>query len=191
MRELKILQKQINKLTIKIDLCYNELINKKGFQIMDKNKNPAKINIFDVANYIISQKHELNHLRLHKIIYFSHISSLIKRQMPLINERLEAWLYGPVFPILYKNIKEDNEGFIVKPSNKGDFKKLNKEEKEIIDNVLEQMKKYKPFEISDITHQQKPWKDKFYQPTPNWEKEITNQELIEYFSKKKNFFEVD
>ncbi|WP_284928662.1 Panacea domain-containing protein [Candidatus Phytoplasma sp. AldY-WA1] len=155
------------------------------------NNQNNKINIFDVANYIIQKKSELNHLRLHKIIYYSHIQSLIKRKKPLIDERLEAWLYGPVFPILYNHIKENNNGFIVNPSKKGDFKKLNNEEKEIIDNIFNEIQKYKPFQISDITHQQKPWKDKFYQPTPNWEKEITNQELIDYFCKKKDLFEVD
>lgn len=76
---------------------------------------------------LLKTKSELNHLRLHKIIYFSHISSLIKRKKPLINERLETWLYGPVFRILYRYIKENNNGFIVNVSNKGYCQKLNQE----------------------------------------------------------------
>ncbi|MDV3167144.1 MAG: hypothetical protein Q8784_01825 [Vigna little leaf phytoplasma] len=49
---------------------------------------------------------------------------------------LETWLYGSVSPILYHHIKENNKGFIIKPSVKGYINKLKQQDKQIIDAVF-------------------------------------------------------
>ncbi|WEK82434.1 MAG: hypothetical protein PR2021_3660 [Candidatus Phytoplasma pruni] len=84
----KEIQQKILSLEKELKLLYNEINKNKGVYVnignnldIKKDIEKTQINIFDVANYIINQKYELNHLRLHKIIYFSHISSLIKRRI--------------------------------------------------------------------------------------------------------------
>ena len=48
---------------------------------------------------------ELTNLKLHKILYISHLLYLGEHESPLINEQFEAWDYGPVLPKLYHELK--------------------------------------------------------------------------------------
>ncbi|MFK0336355.1 Panacea domain-containing protein [Agrobacterium deltaense] len=62
-----------------------------------------------VANFILDfcngRGRNVTHLDLQKIIYFCHVWSLIRLEMPLIRHKFEAWEYGPVLPYLYREFK--------------------------------------------------------------------------------------
>lgn len=58
-----------------------------------------------VANYFLSRK-QLTQLELHKLIYFAHGWHLALRGKPLIDEFVEAWMYGPVIPTVYHEFKD-------------------------------------------------------------------------------------
>ncbi len=44
---------------------------------------------------------ELGFVRIHKLVYFAHGLYFATRSEPLIEEQLEAWVWGPIFPSLY------------------------------------------------------------------------------------------
>ena len=58
-----------------------------------------------VANYFLnlanSQDQDLDQLKLQKMVYFAHGWCLSVTGEPLIPDRIEAWPYGPVVPLLY------------------------------------------------------------------------------------------
>ena len=62
-----------------------------------------------VANYFLKRGRregvELDPLKLQKLIFFAHGWHLAIRKQPLVNERAEAWPYGPVFPSVYHEFK--------------------------------------------------------------------------------------
>ena len=62
-----------------------------------------------VANYILDRceanGREVTNLSLQKIVYFSHIWSLIELGRPLLKHKFEAWQYGPVLQYLYRQFR--------------------------------------------------------------------------------------
>ncbi|MCP4660494.1 MAG: SocA family protein [bacterium] len=49
-------------------------------------------------------------MKLQKLIYFAHGWHLAIHGRPLINERVEAWPYGPVVPSIYHRVKAHGAG---------------------------------------------------------------------------------
>ena len=54
----------------------------------------------------------LTPMKLQKLVYFAHGWSLALTGQPLVNERIEAWQYGPVIPDLYREFKTFGNGVI-------------------------------------------------------------------------------
>lgn len=64
-----------------------------------------------VANYFIRKGLQagkpVDPMKLQKLIYFAHGWHLAVYGRPLINERVEAWAYGPVVPTIYHQVKKN------------------------------------------------------------------------------------
>ncbi|RKZ77287.1 MAG: hypothetical protein DRR16_29765, partial [Candidatus Parabeggiatoa sp. nov. 3] len=58
-------------------------------------------NVFDIAAFILSQKHPLPTPRLHKLLYYCQAWSLVWDEEPLFEQPIEAWASGPVIKALY------------------------------------------------------------------------------------------
>ncbi len=58
----------------------------------------------------------LTPMQVQKLVYFSHGWNLALTGEPLIDERIEAWDYGPVVRSLYKDFREFGSGKITKPA---------------------------------------------------------------------------
>src|SRR5436305_3443094 len=56
----------------------------------------------DVAAYILSKTGEITAMKLQKLVYYSQAWSLVWDEEPLFDERIEAWVNGPVVPDLYR-----------------------------------------------------------------------------------------
>jgi uncharacterized phage-associated protein len=67
-----------------------------------------------VANYFLEQAEaegkKLTPMQLQKLVYFAHGWYLALTGKPLVDEQVEAWPYGPVFPTLYHEFKEYGGG---------------------------------------------------------------------------------
>jgi uncharacterized phage-associated protein len=57
----------------------------------------------DIAAHIIthSNNEHLNNLKLQKLLYLCQKQCLHERKMPLFEDKIEAWTYGPVVPAVY------------------------------------------------------------------------------------------
>ncbi|CAP18444.1 phage-associated protein [Candidatus Phytoplasma mali] len=180
------------------DKCYNTNIQnnfKKKELIMENKDN--QINVFDVANYIITKSkklpnNNLTHMKLHKIIYYSYISYLIQNQTSktkrLIFEKPKAWKYGPVFGQLFHILRNYYEKIITKPLEGGNMSKIDKERAEVINNILEKTKNMNAVQLSEISHNQPPWDYTFYYYWPKTKNNtISDDLLLEFFSKNELF----
>lgn len=74
---------------------------------------------FDIANYFLSraagEKVPISNLKLQKIVFIAHGFYLAITGEPLLNERIEAWPYGPVINDLYHACKKYGSGVISAP----------------------------------------------------------------------------
>lgn len=64
------------------------------------------VSVFSAARHLCERGGwGLTNLKLQKILYLAHMIHLGEKHAPLINERFEAWDYGPVAPDLYRQVK--------------------------------------------------------------------------------------
>lgn len=67
------------------------------------------LNSLAVANWFIDvsgrQGQEITAMKIQKLVYYAHAWSLALDNKPLVNERVEAWRWGPVFPDIYDAAK--------------------------------------------------------------------------------------
>lgn len=72
----------------------------------------------DIANKFIefykNKNESLSHRKLQSLVYLSYGFYLAFENKKLFNERLEAWIHGPVCRDLYYKIKKTNDSYDVK-----------------------------------------------------------------------------
>ncbi|RNJ74961.1 MAG: DUF4065 domain-containing protein [Nitrosopumilus sp. D6] len=125
-----------------------------------------------VADYLISKGQGLlTPLQIIKLIYISHGYTLAIHNRPLTHDRIEAWKYGPVLPVLYHALKihaskpipnlyycGTNTLVSVDKREKFFNDVIEKPIKDILDRVLEAYGDMTGNELSAITHEKgTPW----------------------------------
>lgn len=113
--------------------------------------------ILDVAKYILHKLGRTTTMKLEKLCYYCQAWSLAWDDVPLFNEDFEAWANGPVCPALYKlheNVFAVDEGLF---KDRPDFQ-FNSSEKESMDLVLKEYGDKEPHWLSELTHQEAPWR---------------------------------
>jgi len=99
------------------------------------------------------QGNPLTPMQLLKLVYIAHGWMLGVHSKPLINERVEAWQYGPVIPSLYGHLRDYRGAPVTRKLNSlFDKGNLAKEEKDIIRDVYKAYKKYSGIQLSRMTH---------------------------------------
>ena len=65
------------------------------------------IDVLQAAKYLAKRsKWEYSNLELQKILYLCHMLFLGNYNEPLLEGTFEAWMYGPVYPDLYYELKK-------------------------------------------------------------------------------------
>ena len=117
-----------------------------------------KPNIFNVARYIVENVGEMTTMKLQKLTYYCQAWSLAWDNEPLFEEEFQAWANGPVSPALYKThsgIFRIDEDFLQSKH----FEGFTPEQKDTMNAVLRDYKEYTAMELSNMTHQERPWKE--------------------------------
>lgn len=135
----------------------------------------------DVAAYILRKKGEMTAMKLEKLVYYSQAWSLVWDEEPLFNDRIEAWVNGPVVPALYQAHRGK---FKVSSWPKGNPKALTRKQAETVDAVLNYYGDKSSQWLSDLTHREAPWLQarKGLDPGDPGKREITHASMAEYYS---------
>lgn len=148
----------------------------------------------DVARYLITlndkectikeEKNDLSKLKIQKLLYYTqgYYSALYDKY--LFEEEIEARKYGPVVKKVYNEFKKIEGNFV--PTDKykmgnEEIKKMNKEEKELIEDVFNLMGQYSAWRLRDKTHQEDPWKNNYISGKKNIT--IPKEDIKKYFKK--------
>jgi uncharacterized phage-associated protein len=114
--------------------------------------------VFDVAAYILGREGAMTALKLQKLVYYAQAWSLAWTGRPLFPEPVEAWERGPVVRTLW----EAHRGqFLVECLPQGDPTQLDAAARDIIDAVLSHYGHLSPDALSELTHQEAPWRETF------------------------------
>ena len=136
----------------------------------------------DIANYVINKEgqmgHSVSNLKLQKILYFIQAEFLVVKGIPCFEEEIIAWGFGPVVLEVYHEYKVYGAAGI--PVF---FKKKNpyilKEDKILINNILDDVREYSSSTLTNITLCQTPWKESY---VPKQDRPIRRKLIKEYFT---------
>jgi len=143
----------------------------------------------DVATYLIQlaagedEPDQLSPMRVQKLLYYVQGWSLALRGKPFFDGRIEAWVYGPVAPNVYKAFAKYGNN----PIHPDDFlahqTALTKDERTFIEEVWEAYKGYSAISLKDMTHKEEPWLAArgTLSPTARCTTEITHQAMKKFF----------
>ena len=140
----------------------------------------------DVASYILAKLkesgREVTHMKLEKLLYYCQAWSTVWDEKALFEERIEAWINGPVVPSVYSRLRGE---FVVRPEQLGgaDATCLTTEQRATVDKVLDFYGEKDPQWLSDLTHAERPWRDAREGLLPNERggNEIPLASLAEYY----------
>ncbi len=148
-----------------------------------------KITIFDVAEFF-SSKETMTHKKLQKLVYYAYAWYIALKNESKDNIKIrlfnnctfEAWVHGPVCPLLYARYS-DNYGMVGKykgklnPNITGEIKKF-------LELIYKTFGKYTGDELESMTHQEMPWQNardtlKPYEPS---NKKILESDMFVYYN---------
>jgi uncharacterized phage-associated protein len=113
--------------------------------------------VFDVSKYILEKNGAMTHMKLQKLVYYSQAWSLVWDEKRLFEEKIEAWINGPVVPALFQKLKGCFD--VSAESVSGNSSNLDAVQKETVDSVLEFYGGFSSQYLSDLTHMEAPWKE--------------------------------
>ena len=112
--------------------------------------------VFDVANYILKKTGPITSMKLQKLVYYSQAWSLAWDDKPLFDDEFEAWANGPVCQKLF----QVHKGCFLLPVDFFSSKAtsdLEPCEIDTINIVLNDYSGMEPHELSNLTHNERPW----------------------------------
>lgn len=135
-----------------------------------------------IANYFLDlaekDRKPLSHMKVQKLVYFAHGWHLALYKMPLIDERVQAWEFGPVIRTLYDEFKVFGREAINARAESMDFKGTKIEffqpevsaddtqTRRFLDRIWEVYEHLTAYQLSTLTHRKDtPW-DKAYSANP-------------------------
>jgi uncharacterized phage-associated protein len=93
-------------------------------------------------------------MKLHKLLYYCQAWSVVWSH-PIFPEPVEAWINGPVVRDVYDKHKGQYQ---IETWKFGDADNLNASEKNTVDKILAYYGNRSSQWLSDLTHQESPWK---------------------------------
>ena len=140
------------------------------------------MNILEVAEFFLT-KQSMTHKKIQKLCYYSQAWFYALYNKKLFNEKIEAWVHGPVCPVLYKEYVE--YGYKEIPKIKKEIR-MQENEKDILNQVWEIYGKLDGDELEVLTHREQPWLEArngtdFRKPSNN---EILPQNMGKYYKEK-------
>jgi uncharacterized phage-associated protein len=135
--------------------------------------------VHDVAAYILKKQGRMSAMKLQKLLYYGQAWSLVWDDRPLFRARIEAWANGPVIPEVY----DRHRGIFQVFAWRGDEGALSAAERETLDAVLQYYGSKTSFELSQLTHNERPWLEarKGLMPGARSKAEITPASMAEYY----------
>lgn len=116
------------------------------------------LTVFDVAKFFIHLANGtgsyISNLKLQKLVYYAQAWHLALHDAPLFEDEFEAWVHGPVVPVLYQEYKQFKWKPIIEEATEPEF---TEDVKAFLDEVAEVYFACDAYELEQMTHQEDPW----------------------------------
>ncbi len=139
-----------------------------------------------ISDYLIWFAHDcgdvMTNLKLQKILYYAQGWFLALKNKPLFNNKIEAWIHGPVVPDVYHRFKEYKFNPISEEIKKPT---VSHEVEEHLKEIMAVFGGCGAYELELMTHREEPWiKARKGLPIDAvCHNEITKQSMQDYFAR--------
>lgn len=123
----------------------------------------------------------MTNMKLQKMLYYQQGFHLAYFGTPLFDEDIEAWMYGPVVPVIYEEYKSYGRNGI-EPNRELAFSFEQKKELALFNEVCKVYGAYSAIGLMNMTHEEMPWKST---PTGEGEGHVIAKEKMQSFFKKR------
>lgn len=140
-------------------------------------------NVLDIANKLLKKATNsgddelMSNMKLQKLLYYQQGFHLAYFGKPLFDEDMEAWMYGPVVPVVYEHYKVNGSKGI---EPKGEEISLSNKEEALFNEVYRIYGIYSATGLMNMTHSEMPWDS-----TPTGTGNIITKDKLAYFFKKR------
>ncbi len=116
----------------------------------------GKYSIIDVANWFLS-KSDMTQKKLQKLCYYAQAWCYALNNFRLVDSDFQAWVHGPVSPVLYEKFK--SYGYdAISIKNKENFKtKISADDQLLLEKVWATYGEYDGNALEALTHHETPW----------------------------------
>lgn len=114
----------------------------------------GKYSIFDVANWFLS-KGEMTHKKLQKLCYYAQAWCYALRGYRLADTDYEAWVHGPVSPVLWEKFKSFGYDTIRIKGNCNNS--LDEDDIKLLEDVWDTYGDNTGNALETLTHRELPW----------------------------------
>lgn len=128
-----------------------------------------------IINYYNSKHRCITNAGLQKLLYYIQAGFLIIKGTPCFKEEIKAWHTGAVVPDVYRVYKIYGNSHI---PNQPIYMDITKEDKVIIENIINENEKYFTYFFESFIKSQTPWIKAYHSPS----KTIVNSEIKDFFS---------
>ena len=140
----------------------------------------AMLSAIKVAQYFLAQMDDesgdtISNLKLQKLLYYAQGVHLALIGKKLFQERIKAWVHGPVVPEEWHHVKKCGDGNIPRPKTL-DFGTYTGKQRETMDEVYRVFGQFSAWKLRNMTHAEPPWTN-----TPK-DEEITPTAMLSYFN---------
>ena len=114
----------------------------------------AKKLIFKAQNDEPNGGERLTNLKLQKLLYYQQGFHLAFFDTPLFDEKVEAWMYGPVVPVVYDEFSAYGSSALPEVSEPI---VLTEEEEQLFSEVYDAYREFSAIGLMNRTHSERPW----------------------------------
>ena len=139
--------------------------------------------IFKVADWFLHKK-SFTHKQLQKICYYAQAWHLALLGRPLFEDEIQAWIHGPVSPVLYHLYS--SYGWQKIDRLKGTSPTFEKDTLEVLNAVYRTYSKFSGEQLESLTHSESPWQESRgnLKPYESCENVISFQSMKKYYTEK-------
>lgn len=140
--------------------------------------------VIEVAEFFLT-KQSMTNKKIQKLCYYAQAWYYALYNKKLFEEKIEAWVHGPVCPVLYREYADYGYKEIPKLNKKID---MQENEISLLNQIYDIYGKFDGDELEILTHRERPWIEArdgidYRKPSNN---EILPQNMGKYFREKYN-----
>ncbi len=151
---------------------------------------PDQIADFFLSKIDAEKGDTISPLKLQKLVYYAQAWHYTIFDKPLFEEKIEAWVNGPVIPSLYKRFVASHSKHSIIDVSEIELKipEFEPKTKELLDEVYNIYGERSASYLENLTHSEQPWLKArgILPPFAACKEEITLDSMKEYYSPLKN-----